>query len=92
MLVFLIQSLINIFDEPFVFNQTYTILIYHAGARKRPIATAINSSNPSENIPLNTNTDWCFRIYIIIYQKYLFLLIIKAPSFLITNQHAHVCV
>lgn len=51
MLVFLIQSLINIFDEPFVFNQTYTILIYHAGARKRPIATAINSSNPSENIP-----------------------------------------
>lgn len=50
---FLIPSLINIFDEPFVFNQTYTIQIYHAGASKRPIATSINLSNPSENIPLN---------------------------------------
>lgn len=33
--------------------QKRIIQIYHAGASKRPIATSINSSNPSENIPLN---------------------------------------
>lgn len=39
----------------YYWNQTYTIhvLIYHGGASVRPIATSINSSNPSENVPLN---------------------------------------